>query len=1095
MARATEFFRELQRLRPHRKLDDLKVDDYERLQDEITRIYGSAEGFRRALDAEGLLQDDSDVMEAEEALPERIEAELEGLEAEGASPERIEAAIALSKRIEAAKALPEGLEAKGASPERIEAAIALSERIEAAKALPEGLEADRPSRDVVEALPLRLELDPQAQLERRGVFSQGTPIADLQAAVGAGAPAPAPAPASSLGLGDSSRLFGQLNPPPPPLGQRLAAASTSVDPQLLFAGDAAARALPRPPPPPAGPPTGQFDELSGTPGGSTRRALPDPPLTEDQLALLSGQPSARAAVSPGQALLPEGPRGEPQLPVVPSGEAQLAVGPSGEAQLAAAPGTAVQFPEDQPQPPPMLANRMLRGARPSAAPAAVPAAARGREPLIDFKENPLGAIGLVLSNIAAGYQGRELPTTKLRRIRAQEDAAAISRIQVSLNLQEQILKQTAHLTGDAREAAITRLAGPAAARLGGQSFIDGILAAAQPGPAFSPSAHKELAIMVLGPGGSCAAATDKGECFRDTLKDDSTRDALYAQYDRENAGKFTAEFTAVLEMFTNADKTNQLRDALEVKYDGLGNMPINDFVQMLNEVQARTGRALISPEAIASMKRNPGQFGFIDDTEIQAKAIADQLAESLKPSDLATAQKNFDIVLNKKYQNPNELGLAYGAVVKASGGTFGATAIPAFVEIAKGYYAAFNAKTPEAVDAARAQIAKATESLITPNQTTASAQARAAQTRLEALNTDRGELLMGRGGDENLPDDIQNKLNIIDARRAVEAGLIARFTHLEGISGSKFQDAVDKILGKDRGERALEVDPAITFTLGLPTDTTIQQADDLGLQTKLTTAQKTALGAARTGATIFLEQGEALARQIVAGGNASVGMAGGTARFFNGMIEGSRGIFALAANIAVGDAKAEEYLVLRDVEGNVRYDDQGEIMVGAQVDLSDAKHYEEFLNKRGFSPEKLGLNADEAARIKARVVAMAFALARSKEGGRLTDQDIRFAFDQMGISSDADQFAKVLRQTIADVHDEWRIKVMSTLHARPVSMYLDKDDVAILGGAGTTIHVNRDFSPMLNPAVFAKLSPTAQLWIQERSASGHPKIFVGGVKQ
>src|SRR3990167_4922405 len=95
--------------------------------------------------------------------------------------------------------------------------------------------------------------------------------------------------------------------------------------------------------------------------------------------------------------------------------------------LAEAPATAT--PQATPTAPAGQLAQSSSGAQ--VAPPADPVAAGGApqgiqkaEPLIDFKKNPFGAIGLVLSNFAAGMEGKELPSERLQDARAKQDAAA-----------------------------------------------------------------------------------------------------------------------------------------------------------------------------------------------------------------------------------------------------------------------------------------------------------------------------------------------------------------------------------------------------------------------------------------------------------------------------------------------------------------------------------------------------------------------------------------------------------------------------------------------------------------------------------------------
>lgn len=82
-------------------------------------------------------------------------------------------------------------------------------------------------------------------------------------------------------------------------------------------------------------------------------------------------------------------------------------------------------PQAQPQAAPQAPQ--AAPADPMAAPAGgaqQPQPITKAEPLIDFKKNPFGAIGLVLSSVAAGMEGRESPVGQLQDARAKQDASA-----------------------------------------------------------------------------------------------------------------------------------------------------------------------------------------------------------------------------------------------------------------------------------------------------------------------------------------------------------------------------------------------------------------------------------------------------------------------------------------------------------------------------------------------------------------------------------------------------------------------------------------------------------------------------------------------
>ena len=1072
MARAQEFLRELKRLRPQRKLDDLKDDDYERLQDEITRIYGSAKEFHRAINAERAASavDGSDAISAERAL-------FESLEAEGALPERIEA-----ERIEAEL---EGLEAKGASSERIEAAIALSERIEAAKALPEGLEADRPSRDVIEAIP-----PAQAEIERLAAASVD-PSLELYTGTPSWDQIRQELPTTRLNLRDTPSLG--LDQIPAADLQALAAAHT-LGPQLLFAGDAAARALPSGPAPrqtiaaelasppvaPAPPPVAQIPVGRSALSPPWAEAQP-PPMLSDRL--LTGDLPAGAEQFPTS--------GEQFAELsAPGGPVAPAVGPA-PWQIAGAPPSAAPIP-------PMLSDRLLSGAQTAAAPA--PAAAVGRQPLIDFKENPLGAIGLVLSNIAAGYQGRELPTTALRRIRVQQEAASLNKLQLGLNMQAQILKSTAHLTGDAREAAIRKQSAPIV-KLLGQDFLDGVLAASQRDPGrFNPTLHSELLPAIMGPGGPCGHArgsSAQSECFLKIVGDEDTLAALYQVHDDSNAQGYAEELSAVEEELMKHPAGAQLMKALRDKYPGGGNMPLSDYIRILDAVPGRFG---VSNETIQALRRNPARYGFMGEgaeATLQANVLENQLT---RDDAVVKAQVRLNAALSTeggRVPVVTEVRDAMTENMRARGMTISASNLPSITAMAEARIAMATATTAEAFAEAQAAHRIATNRLDPPNETSRLAQIRLAQDDLERLDDEERQIRQKYAEEPDFPPEVQTQLDAISSDKAVNANLIAFLTGGENLTPEERTRYRQEIL-REFGDTTI-APFIIRNILGLPTDMTNQQVREAGLAHELTEAQSTALPQAAAGAQVFMRMAEALAKQIEAGGDVSVGLAGGTSILVDEMVHGARGIFALVTGIGGADeARQQEFLAAPndgehdvDKNGNMLDDNGDKIVSETPVDLSDVRHYEDILDERGFSvanQKLLGRTAGEAAKIRARVIALAFTLARSEEGGRLTDQDVKYAIRRIGVSSNAKRFAAVLRQTISDVQEKYRITVRNTLGAMPVSPYLSPEDVTVLGGHGSVIAIKK-----LPDADLEKLSLKARKWIAMLLQGGYEDIEVGGV--
>lgn len=139
----------------------------------------------------------------------------------------------------------------------------------------------------------------------------------------------------------------------------------------------------------------------------------------------------------------------------------------------AAPGIGLTsaVPAPVPAPPPAAAPAAPAPslAQPAPAPATAPAPQQP-EPLIDFHKNPLGAIGLVLSSVAAGINGTDSPVEKLKQQKLEQQAMAYKTASLALDTVDKVAAFAAKLPENQRQAAIDDLDAKFAPALGGFSI-------------------------------------------------------------------------------------------------------------------------------------------------------------------------------------------------------------------------------------------------------------------------------------------------------------------------------------------------------------------------------------------------------------------------------------------------------------------------------------------------------------------------------------------------------------------------------------------------------------------------------------------------
>lgn len=147
----------------------------------------------------------------------------------------------------------------------------------------------------------------------------------------------------------------------------------------------------------------------------------------------------------------------------------------------------------QPQltaPPALDPASLVKTTTPPAAPAPV-----AEPPLIDFHKNPLGAIGLVLSSVAAGMNGTESPVAQLKQQKLQEQAQQYKTAALAMDVVEKTSTFVSKLPAGQRAAAIADLDKRFSPALGGHSiggFLTAITAGTAEKSAATLQAIKEL---------------------------------------------------------------------------------------------------------------------------------------------------------------------------------------------------------------------------------------------------------------------------------------------------------------------------------------------------------------------------------------------------------------------------------------------------------------------------------------------------------------------------------------------------------------------------------------------------------------------------
>ncbi len=182
-----------------------------------------------------------------------------------------------------------------------------------------------------------------------------------------------------------------------------------------------------------------------------------------------------------------------------------------------------------------------------------------------FADNPFGAVGLILSNIAAGMRGQELPTTRIRREQAAEKQFNLRRLQTIFDLVEKGVGMfgSMDLSDPRTIAGIDAFAGQFTDSLGPDfrdTLISGIEFAQERGQEALKSLgeHQERAAQICG--------FDK-DCILKVGRDPALMKQFDEAADRDRRSGIIAKFQAIGEAVKTDPNGNELLAA--VAKDGI----------------------------------------------------------------------------------------------------------------------------------------------------------------------------------------------------------------------------------------------------------------------------------------------------------------------------------------------------------------------------------------------------------------------------------------------------------------------------------------------------------------------------------------------
>lgn len=210
-----------------------------------------------------------------------------------------------------------------------------------------------------------------------------------------------------------------------------------------------------------------------------------------------------------------------------------------------------------------------------------------------FDDDPLGAIGLVLSNVAAGLQGQELPTSRLRRDQLAQDESDLRRMQIGLQAAGEFARLAEPLDADGK----AKLADDFNRRFGEVAGFDFNTLALTPTVEIND-------VLALAPGidPSLLTAFRDPAALRDVLLDPKQRAVLEQQSDQKHFGAVETKVQAALDAIEQSQPG--FLESVTNAETGLVDLGVAELTQINDQAQ------LFTPVELATLTRNMQAFGF-----------------------------------------------------------------------------------------------------------------------------------------------------------------------------------------------------------------------------------------------------------------------------------------------------------------------------------------------------------------------------------------------------------------------------------------------------------------------------------------------------
>lgn len=650
--------------------------------------------------------------------------------------------------------------------------------------------------------------------------------------------------------------------------------------------------------------------------------------------------------------------------------------------------------------------------------------------LIDPRKNPLAAIGLVLQSVAAGMRGQPSPVTALQGIHAKKQTAQLQSLTAQSTLITNALTQTKDITDKTQRAlAVETILADADRIIPGTAAAGVAALGSMTSEAFKLTTLFSDPIMGKTVSNYCAGQ-ELGACARKVLTDEGLVKELRGRSDREQI-PYLQDAQDVLLKAVEDEGGPYARKAL----DAMGGRALTfDEFFALNKSAKDLGFNAAQMDVI---ERNPTKFGLADPAA--AAATSAQMKNATRIADLTEA------LANMPPSDPLRMKLQ--------------------VEL----------------DSLKEQVAK-TE---TPDRTI-SAQRDAQVERL--IDLQREERTMRENWfTDGEPTPEQQRLlgeNLLrqqassDFLQGVGGAGATSNTDYRGIAGARVKGAADAARQEPGNLQVIE---AFRFP---NRDMSVQELRDLGVEGNPNDRQVSVLESATRANETFTLDGENLVRRLRDGGNLTVAASGSIIQGINAAWATVDGMWEARYLLATGKSKS-----VRETEGVLVFNADGTPKIGKDgqqefkvQNIRDARLYDDALDDLGINEETLHTSAAKVAQIRSLIVSLTFTRSRSREGGRLTDQDIKESFKEMGVSADATIFANVAEEVIDRVAEEYRNSIKSVTTKRPPSTFLSDEDVSILYNARQSGAIGDDGA--VSQDILNQLTPRAVDWMYRAQERG-----------